>query len=412
MRPILAGISYRPGHPGQPHFTKQYGRQQSLLQLESEAMDTRERTAQLESWALEAGFDKAAAAELVPSQRVEFFKSWLDREHHADMQYLERRTELRFDPREILPGARSVLCVALRYHPLGEERDCGGDLWPGVARYARGDDYHLFMKKRVAQLAERIETAFPTTKTRYYVDTGPILERELAARAGLGSVGKNTMLLDPEMGSWFLLGEILLTMDLEPDVAGSDLCGTCTACLEACPTGALPAPYRLDSRLCISYWTIEHRGDIPPDVRPLLGSWVFGCDVCQEVCPVNTGLSSEDHPEFAVPAHRKSLELTDLMTMSRETYTESFRKSPMKRAKLEGLQRNAAIAMGNSKSTRYTEALLEALSSHEVTVRRHAAWALGQISTRVALEGLLAALASEPDEDVRNEISAALGDSG
>lgn len=244
------------------------------------------------------------------------------------------------------------------------------------------------------------------------MDTGPILERELAARAGLGSVGKNTNLLDPEMGSWFLLGEILLTMSLQPDTAASDLCGTCAECLEACPTGALPEPYRLDSRRCISYWTIEHRGVIPIEVRPMLGSWVFGCDICQEVCPVNEGLAPQEHPEFALPERRKELDLAGLLKIGREDYSERFRASPMKRAKLEGLQRNAAVAMGNTGSARYTDPLLTALQGGEASVRMHAAWALGRLANRKALDGLRDALVNEACDEVRNEISSALEDSG
>ncbi|MEE9184506.1 MAG: tRNA epoxyqueuosine(34) reductase QueG, partial [Acidimicrobiia bacterium] len=242
--------------------------------------------------------------------------------------------------------------------------------------------------------------------------TGPVLERELAAGAGLGSVGKNTTLLSAEIGSWFLLGELFLTLDLEPDVPGSDLCGTCAQCLEACPTGALPEPYRLDSRLCISYWTIEHRGAIPIDVRPLLGEWVFGCDICQEVCPINTDLVPADHAEFQLPNGRASLDLAGLLGLEREEYTEIFRGSPMKRAKLEGLQRNAALAMGNSASPKYTEPLIGALVQGATLVRQHAAWALGRIGCGKALEALREALNSEPEPEVRAEIQAALQDSG
>jgi len=264
------------------------------------------------------------------------------------------------------------------------------------------------MEKRLKRLASRVEQAFPLTDSRVYVDTGPVLERELAAKAGLGSVGKNTNLLDAEIGSWFLLGELFLTLDLEPDVTGSDLCGTCTQCLEACPTGALPGPYRLDSRLCISYWTIEHRGVIPFDVRPLLGDWVFGCDICQEVCPVNTDLEPADHAEFRLPHGRADLDLAGLLGLERKEYTEAFRGSPMKRAKLTGLQRNVAVAMGNSASPKHTQPLIGALVQGDPLVRQHAAWALGRIGCGKGLEALREALENESDPEVRAEIQSAL----
>lgn len=307
-------------------------------------MDRGDAAALLKSWAIEAEFDFAGVAALEPAAHGAAFRRWLERGDHAGMAYMARRVELRLEPAAVLEGARSALCVGLRYAPHRDEASLDGDLWPRVARYARGRDYHDVMGERLAALGERIETAFPGVATRWYVDTGPLLERELAARAGLGAVGKNTMLLHPEHGSYFLLGELLLTLDLAPDLPLADLCGSCTRCLDACPTGALPEPYRLDSNRCLSYWTIEHRGAFPPDAAGLVGEggWVFGCDVCQEVCPWNAGPSPVDHPEFAVPAARRGLTLADLAILSAERYRELFRGSPLKRAKLDGLQRNAA----------------------------------------------------------------------
>src|SRR5581483_1386053 len=220
----------------------------------------------LKSWARELGFDAAGVATLEPSAHGEAFRGWLARGEHAGMSYMERRVEERLAPATLLEGAKTALCVALRYAPLADEEEPAGDLWPRVARYARGRDYHEVMERRLDLLARRVEETFPGARTRRYVDTGPVLERELAARAGIGVVGKNTMLLEREMGSWFLLGELLTTIDLAPDEPLADLCGGCTLCLDACPTGALVEPYRLDSNRCISYWTIEHRGPIPePD---------------------------------------------------------------------------------------------------------------------------------------------------
>jgi epoxyqueuosine reductase len=334
----------------------------------------------LKSWALAAGFDRAGVAALGPSATGEAYLRWLARGDHAGMGYLERRIEARLDPATVLPGARSALCVALQYWPLSKEVEPAGDLWPRVARYARGRDYHEVMGERLAGLARRIEGAFPGAATRAYVDTGPVLERELAARAGLGAVGKNTNLLHPEAGSWFLLGELFLTLDLDPDLPLADLCGSCTRCLDACPTGALPEPYRLDANRCISYWTIEHRGAIPEAMRGAMGEWVFGCDVCQEVCPWNAAPPEAEQPELALPAARAELDLAGLLALSREGYVARFRGSPMKRAKLEGLQRNAAVAMGNRGDGRHLPALARALEEAEPEVAEAAAWALGRIA--------------------------------
>ncbi|HUF78659.1 MAG TPA: tRNA epoxyqueuosine(34) reductase QueG [Thermoanaerobaculia bacterium] len=383
---------------------------------------TPERKAQLlKSWALEEGFDLAGVARAEGSEQGEALFAWLERGDQAGMGWMGNGVERRLDPGRVLAGARSVLCVGLRYHPLagedgGAEDSVEGDLWPRVARYARGQDYHEVMGRGLRRLEKRVAEAFPGAGTRRYVDTGPLLERELAARAGLGVQGKNTNLLSREAGSWFLLGELLLTLDLAPDPPVADLCGRCTRCLDLCPTGALPEPYRLDANRCISYWTIEHRGDLPSETREMLGDWVFGCDVCQEVCPWN--LRGEhrderepaDHPELRLPAERGELDLAGLLLLGHDDYVQRFRGSPMKRARQEGLQRNAAVAMGNRRDPGYVAPLAQALAEGASVVRRHAAWALGRIETREAREALEEALRGEADDSVKHEISAALGE--
>jgi len=375
-------------------------------------MDPHAAAVLLKSWALEAGFDRAGVATLEPAATGEAFVRWIERGDQAGMGYLSRRMEARLEPSTVIPGARSALCVALQYHPLsnkdGEAGDAEGDLWPRVARYARGRDYHDVMGERLETLEDRVLAAFPGTSSRRYVDTGPVLERELAARAGLGAVGKNTNLLHPEAGSWFLLGELFLTLDLAPDAPLADLCGSCTRCLEACPTGALPAPYHLDSNRCISYWTIEHRGAVPPEAREMVGTWVFGCDVCQEVCPWNSAPAGAPHPELALPDERAGLDLIQLLLLSRDDYVERFRGSPMKRPKREGLQRNSAVAMGNRRDPRYVPALATALREATPAVRAPAAWALGRIGGPDARRLLAEALDVEADEAVKAEIRTAL----
>lgn len=399
-------------------------------------MERTETSARLKRWAAEAGFDRAGVASLEPIERGGLYLRWLGGGGHASMGYLARRVEERLDPARVLAGARSVLCVAMVYHPLaadaadaagdgaggGEAAEPAGDLWPRVARYARGRDYHNLMGKRLRRLARRVREAYPGADTRAYVDTGPVLERELAARAGLGVAGKNTCLLSRDDGSWFLLGELFTTLDLAPDEPLADLCGRCTRCLDACPTGALPKAYRLEAERCISYWTIEHRGAVPAAVRASLGDWVFGCDVCQEVCPWNLrwehradrgGRAPADHPDLRLSAERGRLDLAGLLGMGEAGYEETFRGSAMKRARLVGLKRNAAIAMGNRGEARYVAPLAAALCEEDdAVVRGAAAWALGRVGGEAARRALGEASRREGDAEVRREVEAALAGMG
>jgi epoxyqueuosine reductase len=359
-------------------------------------------------WAEEIGFDRVGIARLRPAEHGGHFLDWIARGKHAGMGYLARRVEVRLDPRALFLEARSALCVALHYQAEENESPGSGGLWSGVARYARGVDYHDLMGQRLSTLAKRIEAGFPGTVTRWYVDTGPVLERDLAAAAGLGAIGKNTCLLHPEAGSWFFLGEIFTSLDLPGTNAGiADPCGSCSRCLEACPTGALSREYELDANRCISYWTIEHRGIIPPAIRPMLGEWVFGCDICQEVCPHNDGAALLVDKAFELPEQRASLTLDSILSLDSENYRKLFRGSSMKRAKLVGLKRNAALAMGNSGDKRYVDSLLEALQNGKPELRAHAAWALGRIGGDSAASGLAQASSKEQDALVQEEISAA-----
>lgn len=347
--------------------------------------DAGKRADLLIGWALEAGFDRAGVASLEPQAGAgASFLRRLERGLFATMSWLGRRPGRRVAPASLLDGARSALCVALHYHPLEGEPEPSGDLWPRVARYARGDDYHDVMERRLRALSARIREAFPGSGARLYVDTGPVLERALAARAGLGAVAKNTQLLD-RTGSWFLLGELFLTLELEPsEPVAEDLCGECTRCLDACPTGALPAPRVLDAERCISYWTIEHRGDLPDRARALVGDWVFGCDVCQEVCPWNRRRAAPAGRRrsglFGLPPKRAELDLAGLLSISEDAYRGRFRRSPMKRAGRSGLRRNAAVAMGNRADEAYAPALEQARKSADPVVREHAEWSLERLA--------------------------------
>ncbi len=388
----------------------------------------------LEEWARDAGFDRAGVATLEPfGEQGGAFLRWLERGEHAGMGYLAERVEERLEPAKVLEGARAALCVALQYSPLQGEAPTAAapdnDLWPKVARYAHGRDYHNLMGKRLKKLAKRIRQAFPGCDTRIYVDTGPVLERALAARAGIGVTGKNTCLLSRQ-GSWFLLGEIFLTLEVEPNAEMepqsvseplTDLCGRCTRCLDACPTDALREPYRLDANRCISYWTIEHRGAIPPEWRDKLDGWVFGCDICQDVCPWNIRDSpAADHPDLHLAPQRADLDLIQLLRLDEHEYKERFRGSAMQRARLDGLQRNATLAMAHRSQKgsqegsqgggeeRYVPALAEALASNpSPVVRGHAAWALGRLGSDAARRVLDEALASDKDPTVLEEVRGA-----
>lgn len=337
-------------------------------------MDASAAAERIKSWAREAGFELAGVAELSPAATGEAYRRWLARGDQAGMAYLERNVGLRLDPRGLLEGARSALVVGRRYAPVGPRPV--GDLWPRVARYARGEDYHRTMRDRLSGVAKAIEQRWPGTRTRVCVDTAPLLERELAARAGLGAVGKNTNLLSPEGGSWFLLGEVLTTLELPSDPPVGDLCGRCTRCLDACPTGALPQPYRLDASRCISYWTIEHRGEIPEAMRPALRDWVFGCDVCQEVCPWNRP-DAEARPddEFELAPARRGLDLVALLDLTEDDYRERFRGSAMQRARRTGLRRNAALALAGRDDAEARAALARAMVDPAPEVAGAAAWA-------------------------------------
>lgn len=291
------------------------------------------------------GFDRVGITAAAPVARASYVRDWLNRGLAGRMDYLGRHFEIRVDPRRLLDGARSVIVMALNYHqpdtPGRNEQPHGR-----VAKYAWGDDYHLVVKHRLFAMIDRLREAIDEPfEARACVDTAPILERELAASAGVGWIGKNTMVLDPLLGSYFFLGEIVTTLELAPDPPATDHCGSCTRCLEACPTGAFPAPYQMDASRCISYLTIELRDEIPGEFRRAMGDWVFGCDVCQQVCPHNRDLPAGElfppRSSGPLPALKVILDWTP------QDYRAALRGSAIKRAKLPMLKRNAAIALAN-----------------------------------------------------------------
>ncbi len=319
----------------------------------------------------------------------------------------EQRAEIAADPRRLHPTARSIVAVALPYWLPDIQPPADGIVRGRIARYAWGIDYHRVLRERMEQLHALLQARVGRTiEARFLVDTARIVDREVAARAGLGWQGKNTMLLVPRHGSWVLLGELLLDIDLEPDQPLRPRCGRCRRCLDACPTGALVAPYQLYAPRCISYLTIEHRGPIPWELRPLMGNWVFGCDICQEVCPYTKAAEPADDPvvrperiEHCFPA------LDWLLRMSEEEFRLVYRRRPVLRAKRVGLARNAAVALGNVGDVRHLAELEEAVLAHDQPlVRSHAAWAMARIDYHASAPVLERALHRETDSHVREEL--------
>ena len=376
-------------------------------------------TAAVKRWARELGFDAVGVAPVRPSDHGAAYSRWVERQMHGEMHYLSRDDAVakRLDPALVVPGARSAVVVARNYY-VDDAPGAAADPARAVfARYARNDDYHDLLKERLISLQERIAAELVPVGGRAYVDTGPVLERELASRAGLGWHGRNTLLIQPQAGSYHFLGVVLLDVELEYDPPfQSDHCGTCTRCLGACPTGALlgrdesGAPV-LDARRCISYLTIEQRGPIPRELRPLIGNRVYGCDICQEVCPHNSPKFVQITSEEAFWPRQgvHGAELIELMGMDQAEFSRRFKNSPVKRTKRRGLLRNVAVALGNWGSPEAVPVLARALGDEEPLIRGHAAWALGRIGGEEAVRALEERAAVEAEGWVGEEIALALG---
>jgi epoxyqueuosine reductase len=362
--------------------------------------------------AADLGFDLIGIASAEPFDAdLQHTLDWIGRGLHATMGWTTpERTRQACTPDTLLPGARSIVVVGASYDgpdPTPDDQQPRGH----VARYARGADYHDVMKARLSELAATIrEFGGEDTHTRIFVDSSPLPERAAAVRAGLGFVGKNTNLLTARVGSWLLLGALLTDLALAPDPPLQRDCGRCRLCLDACPTDAFPAPYVLDANRCISYLTIEHRGPIPHDLRPGLGSHVFGCDVCQDVCPWNRAERRPGWPEFVGPPDSARPPLADLLALNDETFRERYRRTPLWRTKRRGLLRNAAVALGNVGTVDDLPALGSALRDPEPLVRSHAAWAIGRIGASDGKRILQTARTDEADPDVLAEIDQALAD--
>ncbi len=318
--------------------------------------------------------------------------------------YTAERVRKANSPRKLLEDARSVVSLAMSYN-YGEAKAKGEGPHGKIARYAWGDDYHDVMKKGLREFVTALpDIADRPVKTRIFVDDGPMNDRAAAERAGVGWFGKNTNILTPSHGSWVLLGQVITDLDLVPDAPLKKNCGECVLCIIDCPTDAIVAPYVIDNRKCISYLTIELRGPIPRDLRPLMGDWVFGCDICQDVCPVNRKAENSLEPAFRKRHDFDAPALLPLLELDDEGFRERFRGSPVKRAKRVGLQRNVCVALGNIGDPVAVPALAEIFRVGESLVREHAAWALGRIGGSEARAALLDALQTEDDAEVKKEI--------
>ena len=366
---------------------------------------------QIHARANELGFELVGIIPVAQSETIARYREWIENGYAGKMHYLEKHLSLKTDVRQLLAEAKSVISLAMNYYTLDPSEALAQDPGRGqISRYAWGDDYHGLIRERLLDLVTFIkQTAESELKTRVCVDTAPVLEREYAQKAGIGWIGKNTNLIHWRSGSWYFLAEVLVNIALEsdtPELRGS--CGTCTRCIEDCPTDAIIEPNLLDSRLCISYLTIELKESIPKALRPKMGNLIFGCDICQEVCPWNSKAFPTTETAFQPRDGNLAPELLSLVGMTQQEFSRRFKGSPIKRAKRRGFLRNVLVAIGNWRAQRAVPALKGALADDEPLVRSHAAWALGRIGGETAKQILQTRLTIETEQDVITEIQDAL----
>jgi len=328
------------------------------------------------------GFELVGIASATPADGIDRMRAWLEQGYAGEMNYMRRHADARQHPESILPGVRSVVMVGMNYKPAEDPNFRTRH----IARYACGADYHDVLWERLNRLLAWLQQDCPGCRCRGVVDTAPLLERDFARRAGLGWFGKNAMLINKRLGSYFFIGALLTDLELHPDAPHeTSHCGSCTACLDACPTAAFVGPGVLDSRRCISYLTIELRGPIPQDLRSGMGDWLFGCDVCQEVCPWNRKAPNGLEPAFAARTEIEGVDPVELLSLSVEEFRRRFRATALMRAKRGGLLRNAAIVLGNRGDPVALPALRSALHDSDILIREAAQWAIEQIEKRTAV---------------------------
>jgi len=366
-------------------------------------------SAKIKTAAQELGFDLVGISPVKLPPHGESFARWLRDGFAGELGYMSRTAALRRDPHELVPWAQSIISVGMNYYTASARPDMPGSSEGWISRYAWGEDYHDLIKTRLEQLLESVrEFCGEAVEGRAFVDSGPVLERDFAGVAGLGWIGKNTHLISPKRGSWFFLGELFVDMPLAYDRPMPDRCGQCDLCLKACPTQAFVGPYVLDARRCISYLTIELKGAMPRHLRPLVGNHIFGCDICQEVCPYNVKAQATAEGAFGPRPGLYGPQLIPLLSMTEAEFRQRFRGSPILRAKRRGFLRNVAVALGNLRSREAVPALIASLADVEPLVRSHAAWALGEIGSQPAFDGLQHRWQIETDVAVRAEIEAAM----
>jgi epoxyqueuosine reductase len=356
--------------------------------------------------ALEIGFDLVGISPVDSFPENQFYKEWLARGFAGEMRYMEKEPQKRENIKNIFPEAKSVISCGLNYntnylYSIKETDKRRG--W--ISRYAWGDDYHHIMNNRLWLLLAFIKEISPKEiKALIYADTGPVLDRVYGKYSGIGWFGKNTCLINQKIGSWIFIGEIITNLELEYDSPVPDRCGTCTRCIDACPTGALLEPYVLDSRLCISYLTIELKEKIPVELRNKVTNNLFGCDICQDVCPWNRRAKTTSEPSFQPRENLYNPELSSLSSLSDKEFRGVFKGNPVKRAKRKGFLRNVLIAMGNSGLREFVPDIIESLNDKDPIIRAHAAWALWKLEGEDSYQTLLDRLDAESDPMVREEI--------
>jgi epoxyqueuosine reductase len=371
-------------------------------------MDRVELTRKIKEWAAELGFSLCGICPAIAPPGAARLSEWLAAGYAGQMHYLADRREAYADPNRVLDGVRSIVMVAMNYQTAVPAKPGAGQ--GRISRYAWGDaDYHDLIRQRLNQLATQIVELSPDAQVRGVVDTAPLLEREFAQLAGLGWIGKNTLLLHRDAGSWFFLGAMLIDIELDYDAPHhSNHCGTCRACLDACPTDAFPQPYLLDASRCISYLTIELRDAIPEELRSGIGDWIFGCDVCQDVCPWNSRAPLTTFAAFEPRTDSNPMELIALFSLSDEAFRDRFRGTPLWRPRRRGILRNAAIVLGNRPTNAAVPALIRGLNDPEPLVRGACAWALGREGQSAAVAALRERRSIETERDVLHEIDTSL----
>lgn len=371
-------------------------------------MHARELTQRLKSEAERLGFTLSGCCRATTPPDIELFQQWLDAGYAGQMNYMTHRAKAYEHPKHVLTGAKSILMLAVNYR-TETARTCSTG-HGRVSTYAWGSrDYHDLLHDKLQRLVQYLQQLVPDARARGVVDTAPLLERDFARLAGLGWVGKNTLLLNQQFGSQFFLAALLtdVLLDYDPPFQ-TNHCGTCRACLDACPTNAFPQPYVLDARRCISYLTIELRDVVPEELRERVGNWIFGCDICQDVCPWNHHVPPTQELEFQPADRMNPVDLTALFQLDDDAFRRMFRHTPLWRSRRRGILRNAAIVLGNQRYHEGRDALLQGLGDLDPLVRSASAWALGKLGDNESIRGLKQQLKREQDEEVTREIHTAL----